>query len=356
MNDLQEKYTWDTSLLYPSPESAELEEDFSIALEQIQRFRNNYFGKVSFLDGAQLSKAITELEAIHNHNINPESYTYLIFAADSNDVLNQKLSQRGIELANKAEQELLFFELEINELTDEIFQSLVQSEHLQQYKHYLQGMRKFKPHLLSEQEERLLKQKSLTGIEAFTRFFDELTSSFSFRMEIDGAEKELTGEELLGLLHHSDAAVREKAFTVFLTRFQEESITYSTIINTIALDHQQERLLRNYSFPMEPTHLANELTNDSVTSLMKTTEMNYWESQGLKIPTSTLQLIRQISNMHFLKHVKWFWSPIPDSILISGRSLKASLRIKESTHSLAKARAAVLFVWVYHPCFRPMCS
>ncbi len=116
MNDLQEKYTWDTSLLYSSPKSARLDEDFSIAMEQIKNFRNNYFGKVSLLDGAKLSKAITELEAIYNHNIKPQSYTYLIFAADSNDVLNQKLSQRGIELANKAEQELLFFELEINEL------------------------------------------------------------------------------------------------------------------------------------------------------------------------------------------------------------------------------------------------
>lgn len=275
MNEFHENYTWDTSILYPSPESARLDEDFSIAMEQMKSFRNNYFGKVSLLDSAKLAKAITELEAIYNHNIKPQSYTYLIFSADSNDALNQKLSQRGIELANKAEQELLFFELEIIELPDDIFLSLVQSEHLQQYKHYLQGLHKFKPHLLSEREERLLKQKSLTGIEAFTKLFDELTSSFSFRMEIDGAEKEVTGEELLGLLHHNDAAVRETAFTVFLTRFQEESITYSTIINTVALDHQQERLLRNYTFPMEPTHLANELSNDSVTSLMKTTEINY---------------------------------------------------------------------------------
>jgi len=275
MNDLRETYTWDTGLLYFSPESPELEEDFSLALERIKIFRSKYLGKVSGLDGGTLKEALTALEAIYIHNMRLQSYSYLIFAADSTVVQNQKLSQRGIELANKAEQELFFFELEINGISEETFQSLVRSEHLQQYKHYLEGLRKFKPHMLSEQEERLLKQKSLTGIEAFTRLFEELTSSFSFRMELDGTEKEVTGEELLGLLHHEDAAVRENAFTIFLKRFQEESITYSTIINTIALDHHQEWQLRNYSFPMEPTHLANELSNESVASLMETTERNY---------------------------------------------------------------------------------
>ncbi|MHC1698036.1 MAG: M3 family oligoendopeptidase [Geobacteraceae bacterium] len=275
MNDIQEKHTWDTSLLYLSPESAELEQDFLIALERIKDFRNKYLGKVSSLDGAKLTEALIDLEAIYTYNSKLQSYTYLIFAADSTNVQSQKLSQRGIELANKAEQELLFFELEINDISEDIFKSLVRSDCLEEYKHYLQGLRKFKPHMLSEREERLLTQKSLTGTEAFTRLFDELTSSFSFRMEIDGIEKDVTGEELLGLLHHEDATVREKAFTIFLGRFQEESITYSTIINTIALDHHQEQQLRNYSFPMEPTHLANELTTESVASLMETTERNY---------------------------------------------------------------------------------
>jgi len=275
MNDLQEKYIWETKSLYPSPDSIELDEDFSKAMERISCFRNKYFTKVSLLDATDLRTALAELEAIYESIIIPEVYAYLVFAADSQSALNQKLSQRGMELASISAQELLFFELEINELSEDTFHSLLQSVQLQQYRHYLEGIRRFKSHTLSEREERLLKQKSLTGTEAFTRLFDELTASFSYHMEVDGTEKELTGEELLGLLHHDDASVREQAFTVFLKRFQGESIIFSTIINTIALDHHQERQLRNYSFPMEPTHLANELSTESVSSLMATTERNY---------------------------------------------------------------------------------
>jgi oligoendopeptidase F len=271
----QEMYRWETSLLYPSPEAAKLESDFTIAQERVQVFRSKYFERISTLDGAELSKLIAELEDIYSFNSKLQSYAYLLFAEDSTKVSHKKLSQRGIELANTAEQELLFFEVEINELPEETFQMLTQSAHLDKYKHYLQSIRKFKPHMLSEREEQLLKQKSLTGVEAFTRLFEELTASFSFLMEIDGTEKHVTGEELLGLLHHENAAIREKAFTVFLSRFKDESITYCTILNTIALDHHQERRLRNYSFPMEPTHLANELSKESVSSLMETTEQNY---------------------------------------------------------------------------------
>jgi len=262
-------------LLYPSKESAELEDDFQKALEQINSFRNKYFEKISLLGTNELFAALTELEAIQESIIKPEIYAYLLFAADSRNESNQKLSQRGMELANITEQQLLFFGLEIIDLPEDTFQTFLQAEKLDMYRHYLQGLRRFKPHTLCEREERLLKQKSLTGTEAFTRLFDELTASFTFRMGIDGAEKVLTGEELLGLLHHDDASVREQAFSVFLNRFQEETIIFSTIINTIALDHHQESQLRNYSFPMEPTHLANELSTESVCSLMETTERNY---------------------------------------------------------------------------------
>jgi len=275
MHSLLEKTTWDTTLLYPSKESAELEDDFQKALEQINSFRNKYFEKISLLGTNELFAALTELEAIQESIIKPEIYAYLLFAADSRNESNQKLSQRGMELANITEQQLLFFGLEIIDLPEDTFQTFLQAEKLDMYRHYLQGLRRFKPHTLCEREERLLKQKSLTGTEAFTRLFDELTASFTFRMGIDGAEKVLTGEELLGLLHHDDASVREQAFSVFLNRFQEETIIFSTIINTIALDHHQESQLRNYSFPMEPTHLANELSTESVCSLMETTERNY---------------------------------------------------------------------------------
>lgn len=275
MSDIQETLRWNTGHLYPSRCPEALEKDFTTSLAAVKCFRDKYYAKVSTLNAYELKAALSELESIHQAIVKPQMYAHLLFAADSRDPANQKLSQKAMEVANNAAQELLFFELELIGLTEDSFQTLIDSDQLSNYRHFLASLRKYKAHTLIEREERLLKQKSLTGAEAFNRLFDELTASFSFKMVLDGEEQELTGEELLGLLHHPDASVREQAFTTFLKRFEDEKITFSAIINTIALDHFQDLELRAYQSPMEPTHLANELTSGSVECLMETTENNY---------------------------------------------------------------------------------
>jgi oligoendopeptidase F len=227
------------------------------------------------MSAAQLKEALADYEDIQKGIVMPQAYAYLLFAADSETTANKKLSQKSMEFANQAAQELLFFDLELIELTEERFQELWKDEQIVPYRHYLDTLRRYKPHTLPEQEERLLKQKSLTGIEAFTRLFDELSSSFQYRFEIDGEEREMTGEELLGLLHHPDAKIRENAFTTFLRKFEEQAITFSAIINNVALDHSQEIQIRNYRDPMEPTHLANEVAPEAVERLMTVSENNY---------------------------------------------------------------------------------
>lgn len=275
MSEIQEHIFWDTSTYYPSPQAREVVDAFLNAEHSLNRFREKYFEKITSLGAIEMKEALVEIEELYSSIIKPETYAYLLFAADSSDPTNKRLSQKGIELANSAAQKLLFFELEIIELDEDDFQSLIQNEQLFSYRHYLTALRRYKSHSLPEREERLLKQKSLTGTEAFNRLFDELTASFRFKIVFDGEEKEVTGEELLGMLHHPDAVLREQAFSMFLQRFQEETITYSAILNNVALDHYQELELRNYSSVMEPTHLANELLPESVASLMMTTESNY---------------------------------------------------------------------------------
>ena len=153
--------------------------------------------------------------------------------------------------------------------------TILQDHRLANYHHYITSIRKFSRYSLPEREEQLLKQKDLTGSTAFTRLFDELSASFSYRMEVNGEQREFTGEELLGHLHHPDPVLRERAFTVFLEKHAENSLVFTTIFNTIVLDHAEETALRGYSQPMEPTNIGNELSNEAVEQLMIVTEANY---------------------------------------------------------------------------------
>jgi oligoendopeptidase F len=270
-----ENMLWDTTRLYPSPLAERLEKDISDAAEQASAFREKYLGKVASIDAAGLRAALITYESLQELVAKPQLYAYLLFAADSEDDTNKRLSQRTAEFGNKMSRELLFFDLELIQLPDEKYGSVIDDAGLAGYRHFLESLRKYRPHTLAEREEQLLKLKCLTGVDAFTRLFDELSASFRYRMDVDGEEREMTGEDLLGLLHHPDAAVRERAFSTFLKRHEEEGITYGTVFNTVALDHSQDLELRNYGSPMEPTHLGNELSPAAVERMMSVTEENY---------------------------------------------------------------------------------
>lgn len=266
---------WDTAPLYLSPDAPELEADLAQGASEAKAFRDSYLGKVSALDATGLRDALRRYETLSELLVKPQLYAHLLFAADSDSDANKMLSQRTAEFGNLMGRELLFFDLEIMGIPDERFAEIAADECLAGYHHYLQIVRKFRPHTLTEREEQLLKMKNLTGAEAFSRLFDELSASFRFRMELEGEEQEFTGEELLGLLHHPDAAVRERAFATFLKRHEEEGIALSAIFNTVALDHGQELDLRSYRHPMEPTNLGNEIPEEVVNRLMDVSEANY---------------------------------------------------------------------------------
>lgn len=270
-NDL----TWDITPLYPTTSSPELADSFEQGTRQVAQFRERYREKVAGLTANGFLQALREYESLQELLIKPQLYSHLLFAANSESDENKRLSQKSDEFGNLMGRELIFFDLEIIQLDDEKFNALVHDLQLAPYRHFLEAVRKFRPHTLSEREESLLSQKGLTGVQAFSRLFDEVSASLRYRMEMDGEERDCTGEELLALLHHPDAAVRERAFSTFLNKHKENEILFSAVFNNVALDHSQEMELRSYGHPMEPTNLGNEIPTEVVESLMQVSEANY---------------------------------------------------------------------------------
>ena len=272
---MNNELTWDTTPLYPSTSSPELARAFEESSAAVSDFRGQYREKVARLSAEGLLEALRRYESLQELLVKPQLYAHLLFAADSESEENKRLSQKSAEFGNLMGRELLFFDLEIIQMDEAKFQPLLEDPQLALYRHFLEAMRKYRPHTLSEREESLLAQKGLTGVQAFCRLFDEVSASLRYRLEIDGEEREMTGEELLALLHHPDAALRERAFSTFLRRHQEHEILFSAVFNNVALDHSQELEMRDYSQPMEPTNLGNEIPTPVVESLMRVSEANY---------------------------------------------------------------------------------
>ena len=266
---------WDLAPLYSSPDAPELATDLDAATVQSAAFRNDYSGNVADLNAAGLLDALVRYEALSELIAKPQLYAHLLFAADSGDDIAKRLSQQTAEFANLMSRELLFFNLEIMAVPEETFAPIAADPCLALYQHHLTHVRRFKPHTLTEREEQLLTLKSLSGVDAFTRMYDELSASLVYEMELDGEIRKFTGEELLSMLHHQDAVIRERSFTTFLKKHEEQEIVLGTVFNTVILDHSQEMELRGYDDPMAPTNLGNELTAGVVGRLMAVSEQNY---------------------------------------------------------------------------------
>jgi oligoendopeptidase F len=272
---LEQDPLWDLSALYDSQHSPEIRQEFSEALKLATAFHAKYHQTFKYLSTEELAIALKNYGLILNKTAKAVAYTYMLVAADNSSLANKKNFQYAKEVESAITQQLLFFKLEAMDLSDESYSNHAQNTLLIEYQHYLQRLKSYAYHKLPEQDERLILQKNLSGVDAFCRLFDELCTSFRYTMSIAGCECEMTGDDLLGLQHHEDAIVRERALTLFLSHYKDHGIVFTAIFNALILDHASETALRNFNDPMAPTHLANELAPADVQQLMGITESNY---------------------------------------------------------------------------------
>ncbi len=270
---------WDLSALYAGADDPRWEADLEEAKTLAGRFRHDFRGRIAsdHLSPELLVGSLQRYEALQKQGLKPYLYAQLLFSADSNPPRHKALLSRAREAWSAASEQVLFFELEILQLDNERYIELLKNPEVARYGHYLNQMRAHAPYTLSEEVEQVLKRKELTGREAFVQLFEELTASFTFGFVMPGEDqpRQVTGEELLALLHHPDGGVREGAFATFLELHADNGLVLTSCFNNILLDHAKEVELRRYPDIMTPTHLASETEPAMVERMMEVTEANY---------------------------------------------------------------------------------
>src|SRR6202521_5139953 len=155
------------------------------AYTRAQAFAEAHAGKLGELDSAGLRDAMQELAVIHELVGRAGSYAMLRFSTNTADPERGALLQKVQERSTAIETTLLFFDLEWAALPEERAEELLSGEGLDFCRHHLRNVRRYRPHLLSEPEEKILSEKALTGRTAWGRLFEELTSAIE--VELPGA-------------------------------------------------------------------------------------------------------------------------------------------------------------------------
>ena len=138
------------------------------AAEHAATFAAAHAGRVAQLDGAGLAAAMEELAAIGDLAGRAANYAHLRFSGDTEDPANGALVASVTERGTAIETQLLFFELEWAAIDDGDADALLQADGLDSVRHYLRTVRRYRPHLLSEPEEKLVAEKSVTGSSAWS--------------------------------------------------------------------------------------------------------------------------------------------------------------------------------------------
>jgi oligoendopeptidase F len=241
--------------------------------DRAARFAQAYAGKVAQLDGPGLAAAMDELQAIVDLVGRAGSYAMLRFSVDTADPANGALLARVQERDAAIETKLVFFELEWAALDDARVDELLAAEGLETTRHHLRTLRRYRPHLLTEPEERLLTEKAVTGREAWTRLFSELTSAL--RVDLPDAPEPVALEVALSRLFSPDREVRRTSAEAVTVALEPGVRTRAYVFNTLLQDKAVDDRLRSYSSWIASRNLANEASDESVQALLEAARANY---------------------------------------------------------------------------------
>ena len=221
-------------------------------------------GRIGELEVPDLVSAMSTLAEIQDRLGRAGSWVSLRFAVDTSDPARGAAMQKFQEQATELSTRLIFLELEWAEVPEQRASVLLESEELAFCRYYLESARRYRPHLLTEPEEKILAEKDVTSSSAWSRLFDELSSAIVVELP-EGPTSLEQGLSRLGSPDRDDRRIAADAITVAL---EPGLRTRAYVFNTLMADKTTDDRLRSYSSWVASRNLANQASDSSVQALV----------------------------------------------------------------------------------------
>jgi oligoendopeptidase F len=271
---------WDLDPLVDGDGEAGVDRLLDEAARRAAEFAERHEGRVAELSGEELVEAMRELAAISELAGRAGSFASLRFSTDTSDpkrgALVAKVQERGTAIQTR----LLFFELEWAALDDERAEELLATDGLDFCRHYLRSERRYRPHLLSQPEEKIVTEKGQTGRSAWSRLFSELSSAIEVELPEAAREPSDDGSPValdvaLGRLFSPAHEVRRASAEAITAALEPGLRTRAYIFNTLLQDKSVDDRLRSYGHWLSSRNLSNEATDESVQALLEAVRARY---------------------------------------------------------------------------------
>jgi oligoendopeptidase F len=267
-----EHVEWDLSDLYESEDDPQLASDLNEAKAAAADFRSRFAGRIGELSATELADATTELERIVSGMRNITLFARLRFDANTADEARARFLAKMEEEATALDNELRFFELEWAALEDERAEAVLDAPELGHFANFLRAQRRFRPHLLSEAEERISAEKSISGITAWGRLYSDLLSQI--RVQHDGEDLSIDqARDRLRVTAERDERRRLNESTV--AALENNLRTRAFVLNTAISDRAIEDRLRGYPTWLSWRNQLNEISDEAVEALIEAVVARY---------------------------------------------------------------------------------
>ncbi len=235
-----------------------------------------YRGRVGTLEAAELAELMTVVAEINELMGRAGNYGMLRFSENTLDPERGALMQQVQEQATEVGTLLVFVELEFAAADDAHVARVLGDPVLAFCRHHLELTRLNRPHLLTEPEEKVLIETSVTGASAWVRLFSELTSAIEVTLDDgQGGTRSAPLEQGLSLLQHPDRSIRQAAAAAVTAGLAPGLRTRGYVYNTLLLDRSVEDRLRSFDTWISSRNLSNEASDASVDALVEAVVKRY---------------------------------------------------------------------------------
>ena len=201
------------------------------------------------------------------------AYAYLLFSENTKDLAARSFKTKVEERLTALHNRLVFFDLWWQSVDEHNARRLITGTGTLRY--HLETIRRFQPHTLSEQEEKIVNIKNVTGRSAVQSLYDVVTNGFTFTLTVTGQRKTMTREELSSYLRHTHGRLREAAYRELYRVYADQHDLLGEIYKTLVNDWKMENLqLRRFASPIATRNLGNDIPDEAVACLLRVCQKN----------------------------------------------------------------------------------
>jgi oligoendopeptidase F len=201
------------------------------------------------------------------------AYAYLWFSENTKHLAARSFKTKVEERLTALQNRLVFFDLWWQSVDEDNARRLMTGTGTLQY--HLESIRRFKPHTLSEPEEKIINIKNITGHSAVHSLYDVVTNAFTFTLTVNGTRKTMTREGLTAYLRHTKGRLREAAYRELYRVYAGQHDLLGEIYKTLVNDWKAENIkLRRFASPIATRNLGNDIPDEAVASLLRVCQKN----------------------------------------------------------------------------------